>query len=765
MKIKKFSKIKARIFKDFNWPQDLPEFADYNLIYGWNASGKTTLADILRMVEKRQFSDSEGIDGFSITISGDNRITITDDNVATLPQCPNVRVFNHTFIKENVFTQNGALPIFFLGEENIEKQKDFEQKKEDLERLKNSEIDKKKEKDRKIKEQDSFLQTKASEVRGWLNITNQKLYTKEHFKANCVNLSSARNEQKYLKDPEQLDILKKKISSIHLDKISPILLNILYFDLLYKEVKRLMEKTVISLAIEALARNPKISNWVKDGLHIHKEYKSEKCEFCLQKLPETRMKELEGHFNNQFNALEAELNEKIKAISQKISDLGSFQLPDPAKLYSDLVPKYQVALQNFSELKFSWVEFLNVLKMALEDKKNNPFREVQLDIIVPSCETSQLNAINSIINEHNERTENLNQVINHSKEAIKQHVAAESLPKYRELNSAIKSLEEEYSALLQTIHATNQKINSLEQEIIKHRKPAEDINNDLQDYLGHSELRFIIDEKTPGYIIMRGGKRAHALSEGEKSAIALLYFLKSLEDSNFKLKDGIVVIDDPVSSMDDTSLFYAFGYIQNRTKEAKQLFILTHNFSFFIQVKNWFYYKNYNTYEVKEKNKSRFFQTICTIENGERLSQIQEMDGLLTKYGSEYHYLFSIVYQKANAPSGGSLDQYYHMPNIARRFLEAFLAFRFPGTTGEFRKSLEESQYNSSKKKGILRFLHTHSHKNQIGVPDHDSTILSHTSQILFDILDLIKFEDEKHYKEMIKLVKSYQTPILRNQQ
>lgn len=53
MKITKLNRIKARTYHDFSWPSDLPEFADYNLIYGWNGTGKTTLADILRMVEKR----------------------------------------------------------------------------------------------------------------------------------------------------------------------------------------------------------------------------------------------------------------------------------------------------------------------------------------------------------------------------------------------------------------------------------------------------------------------------------------------------------------------------------------------------------------------------------------------------------------------------------------------------------------------------------------------------------------------------------------
>ena len=35
------------VFRDFTWPSDLPEFAQFNLIYGWNWSGKTTLSKMV----------------------------------------------------------------------------------------------------------------------------------------------------------------------------------------------------------------------------------------------------------------------------------------------------------------------------------------------------------------------------------------------------------------------------------------------------------------------------------------------------------------------------------------------------------------------------------------------------------------------------------------------------------------------------------------------------------------------------------------------
>ena len=42
------------VFRDFTWPSDLPEFGQYNVIYGWNGTGKTTLSRLLRDLELRR---------------------------------------------------------------------------------------------------------------------------------------------------------------------------------------------------------------------------------------------------------------------------------------------------------------------------------------------------------------------------------------------------------------------------------------------------------------------------------------------------------------------------------------------------------------------------------------------------------------------------------------------------------------------------------------------------------------------------------------
>jgi len=134
-----------------------------------------------------------------------------------------------------------------------------------------------------------------------------------------------------------------------------------------------------------------------------------------------------------------------------------------------------------------------------------------------------------------------------------------------------------------------------------------------------------------------------------------------------------------------------------------------------------------------------------------RCAKIITLDRLLKDYESEYHYLFSLVYQGVNSKNR-ELEQFYYLPNISRRLLEAFLAFREPSTEGLYAK-LEHLNFDNAKKIRILRFLHTHSHSGEVDDLEHDISILSETPKVLRDILDLIKSEDQRHFEEMEKAI------------
>ncbi len=210
-----------------------------------------------------------------------------------------------------------------------------------------------------------------------------------------------------------------------------------------EEVKTLLQKTVVSQTIASLTNDPKTSAWVKEGLQLHKDHKSKNCKFCEQGIPRARFAALEGHFNDKFKALDSALASKIAEIADDASALGTLQLPSPEKFYDDLKVKYNVACQKLNEQKDACVEFLGNLKAALENKKGSPFAPVIFDTTPADHSAAQLDAVNTVIATHNDKTKNFNQEIDGAKKVIKSALAAR--PEYLGAKgNALGALENEH---------------------------------------------------------------------------------------------------------------------------------------------------------------------------------------------------------------------------------------------------------------------------------------------------------------------------------
>jgi AAA domain len=110
-----------RIFQDFAWHSDLVDFKRYNLICGWNGSGKSTLSSLFRCPEKREPPD----EGDAELIIGGKRWSLSAITKESI--LPLLRVFNKQFVAANVFVSNTSTtsslaPIYFLGEDSVEKE-------------------------------------------------------------------------------------------------------------------------------------------------------------------------------------------------------------------------------------------------------------------------------------------------------------------------------------------------------------------------------------------------------------------------------------------------------------------------------------------------------------------------------------------------------------------------------------------------------------------------------------------------------------------
>lgn len=753
--INQISKIKNHIiFKDFKWLSALPDFNEKNVIYGWNGSGKTTLSNIFRSVEKNRNIEIGEVE-FLI-----NQQLVEGAKLEDEVSLPSIKVFNKKFVEDNVFTSSGSVtPIYYLGQESKEKQQEIEELGRDLKETKEDIRGKIDEIERVQKDRNSLLVDNANDIikpllrsSGSNNPYNN--YNKNNFERKLKELEDLDEEElskKILSEDNfiRLKQLKEATSKTQVPSLSSPFSE---FNDIYKALEKVLQKTVASSALDELKDDDELSSWTRKGLSLHKERSSEKCLFCNNKLEAERVQELEGHFNDAYNAFISEIDHLAEKIKSNIERIERFDLFSKSDLYEHLQDDYLSFKNSFEEHKKQVLRFLKALRELLIEKRGKPFESMELSIPLMNINTAVLDSINGIIENHNKETENFERSIREARLKLEESIAAKKLEIYIRYNSKEKELVAKKEAETEKTHSFIRRIEELEKEIIGHRKPAEELNNDLKSYLGREELTF--EPLEAGYTITRNGEVAENLSEGEKTAIAFLYFLKSLNDKDFKLEESIVVIDDPISSLDSNSLFHAFGFMRAYTEDAKQLFILTHNHSFFRQVKNWFNHLKHQGKSDIAKPPARFYMiNIAQGTDGERTSKITKLDRLLHEYDSEYNYLFSVVKKGAASVGGNELQTYYHFPNIARRLLEGFLAFKKPNQNHSFQNALDSIDFDVAKKNQIIRFLHTNSHNDLISEPEHDHSILIETPAVLNNVLELIKDVDEDHYEEMVKCV------------
>jgi len=744
--IKRIVKIKnCPSFIDFKPANDLPEFAKYNLVYGWNGSGKTCFSRVLRSFEmsKNYYDHPERRPEFEFKL--DNGASISHNDLNAFKS---IRVFNKDFIDESVFGIGGPKPIFFLGKESKEDKKRIDTVENEVGKLR-SELETKTSAMGKAKtNKEKRLQDKARDIKNALTTTKQDGY-RNYDRSHLEN--SIENNGEKLKYPDQLKLSEKRLSNLNKSiqqnskiKISP--LSISNFDLseLEKEVEDVLSKTVTSQMIEKLQADKEINKWVEEGLQIHKDRYLEVCAFCNQKIPVNRFKDLENHFSNEYRRM-------IQSVRKLKDRCASFRikinLPASSNFYDELVDEYLEEKKKAEKAIKSFDYRLDIIVSVLEQKEQNPFSLSLLEKTIP-IEVNSFKIINKIIITHNQKTGDFENQIDKDKKALELHYIADYLPTYNEILSDIKELEKECSYLKETIEEKENEIKTLREKLVSHHIPAQQINDDLQSFLGRNDIQLIATEAKEGYTITRNGEIAKNLSEGEKTALAIVYFLTKINEEGFDLKNGVVVIDDPVSSLDSNAIFQAFSFIKESIKEAGQIFILTHHFDFFRQVKNWFAHC--------KKEEREYFMIICSMKPMPRKSSIMKIDKLLIEYESEYHFLFSVLYKLAKEQNQ-DLERIYPIPNIARKFLESFLAFRVPVGSKEpqiFSRLKRIDSFDEKKKERIRRFVETHSHpRYESGVQDFDMTILGETPDIIIDLMKLVEKEDPKHYNFLVESV------------
>lgn len=302
---------------------------------------------------------------------------------------------------------------------------------------------------------------------------------------------------------------------------------------------------------------------------------------------------------------------------------------------------------------------------------------------------------------------------------------------------------------------------SLEAQANDESKGAELVNQHLVRFFGHDALKLIAEGEGPisKFKIMRDGKLAHHLSEGECSLIAFCYFIARIEDE-LNSSNPIIYIDDPISSLDSNHVFFVFSLIDSiiaKPKKYSQLFISTHNMDFLKYIKRITVPAEENS---RSKEVAHFLIERQQKQNGTR-SWLTKMPDHIKNYSTEFNYLFDQIYTiyKCTQQKKGNVEkiydntytQLYNLPNNLRKFLECYLFFKYPNNESPLENL--DKLFDGNDFSFINRVVNENSHLTQLdrGLKPMDMNEVERCVEL---VIEKIKSVDEEQYKALVASVR-----------
>jgi len=720
--VKKIDSIKnMAVFQDFRWApsvrdggNNIAEFKKINIFYGRNYSGKTTLSRIFRALETGSISDKYSSPEFQLSF--DCGSTATQNSLTSHGQV--VRVFNEDFVRDNlcfiVDDEQTINSFAILGEDNTKLEEEIEKQETELgnEEDKSGLLGELLGAEEKFKESRKAHGDKSSEL-------EKKLSDKANKAGTGIKHNKSFGDAIY-----NVTKIKKDISIVTKDTYSPLTAEQVgkFHDLLREgaksdipesstfnlqysaiasKVKELIEKKIqASDPIQELLNDAALATWVRTG-RGHHQGKRDTCAFCGSDLPNDLWEKLDKHFNQESEELRQSLETLLRSIERERSRVPNLLKIKNSDFYSNFTADLDSLAGRSSTLSRSYIESLESIKEQIEKRRDDIFTPLEFN--APESVEKDLNAVRDsyeqLRNESNQSTASLSADQFEARAALRLHEVytfindikyGDECTAIEALNEAMGKAEEAKNTVKEKVDAKREKIAELKAQLKDESKGADRVNDYLNNFFGHQSLSLKAIEENPGdassgyrFEVTRNDKKAFLLSEGECRLIAFCYFMAKLEDIETKGNQPIIWIDDPISSLDANHIFFVYSLINAKivTPEKykdgeeirerdrfKQLFISTHNLDFLKYLKR--------LPGALTKSKSQYF----LIPRTDQVSDITLMPRYLKDYVTEFNFLFHQIYKCACAQieCDENHDCYYNFGNNARKFLEAFLYYKYP---------------------------------------------------------------------------------------
>ena len=713
--IRKIAEIKDfAVFDDFNWDIETTnknnqplQFEKINIIYGRNYSGKTTLSRLVRSFETKQLPDRYDHPTFKVIDESGNEIK--QDNLTGF-STP-VRVFNEDFVKENLtflIDPEGVIaPFAILGGNNSTLEKQIVELSNEIGidgEIKTGLYKRLEEEERRFATADTTLNEAVANLEGLLSkkATDRKIgikYNSGRFGDVNYNITKLKNDIQAIGQPLYQTPTKEVISECEAKLMDTVQAPVPSFSFAPKYKVFLNEaipllKTEIGNTnrILRLLHNNALNMWVKKGVELADN--SRECPFCGKPIGDDFWAEIHAHFDEESKILEHDIKDLVSRIEQEIKNEAFNTLAPKDRFYSEYAKKYEEEKERLIEERVKYNLALQSLIDSLNERLVNITNPITLSDqdydekrIVERC-----SRLNILIDDNNSYAGKISDAKKKANEVLRLKEVEDYcetigytniIRKNAELRIAKEDAKKGRDEVKKALVEKQTELDAKKRLLNDEEKGAVHVNEYLNDFFGHHFVTLEAKKDTENdklvkFQIMRNGKPAFNLSEGECSLIAFCYFMAKLDDVSTSGIKPVIWIDDPISSLDSNHIYFVFSLIVSKiakTGRFDQLFLSTHNLDFLKYLRRIKSYRIENSGKLKEESKAYFL-----IERIGAKSVIKSLPNYLKENATEYNYLFSQIYKVAQATSvtDENYDMLYSFGNSARKFLEMYLYFKYP---------------------------------------------------------------------------------------
>lgn len=702
-----------------------------NFIYGSNGSGKTTISKVLK--------NPDDYPKCSLTWDGEEH--------------EEVLVYNRPFVAKNFENTDSLLGIFTLGEESISVQHEIEELRKQISQIQIGMEGHKKTK-KQLEETLNEERQKAVDACWSIQVKYGSQFpeamsggrnSKERFFQMCREAYGRRSEDDLL-DCQKLQerytaAYKKTAVEVALYSVPSLqLLEDLNETALLGKVITGKSDTPIGTFIQYLHA----SDWVKQGVALTKMSHG-KCPYCQRELPASIAKEIEDFFDESYTRDCNQLKQYYDSYKSASDSLIAFFQTVVDSQYDFL--NYDGFEEEFAFFR----ERVTRNLFAIQRKLEMPSEIVLTEEIYESANglISKIKTYNSTIDEHNRIVQNQSTERIAVRRLIWRYLVSEienTLAAYenRENNttSGCDSLQRKIDDQASQIRQLNEHAEEKETTLTSVKPTVIAINRILEGF-GFDGFRLAENEKKKGTysVIRRDGTNAKStLSEGEYNFLTFLYFYHlcfGSQSSSGLLQNKILVIDDPISSMDSAVLFIVstlvktmIGHCRDNEKGIKQIIVLTHNVYFHKEIT---YLGSRDSFRKEE-----VVYFILRKKNEQTSVEYYEDNPILSSY--------EMLWEDVRNPSSCTSKSVF---NTMRRILEYYFT-----VIGGINYEMCISQFEGEDKlacKALVAYINDGSHSvyDDLIVPIEDSALENY--QRIFKLI-FEKLHHIEHYNMMMKI-------------